>query len=424
MTASVSLQTRIVLAFILLCTILVLGYSFLSAHFFSRGIDSVISEHMEIMVQRYLKSIPMEQRNNVVTIGASRISNQWKFMPKIVQQLSPHPPQPTEMVRIVDDAHLFVVPKIAYFVKAVEESGEIFYISQSVSLAKRPSLIGWNSLENIRYLLVLACAIGGALAIFIWCILRQISIPVSLLHTWAKGLGKDTLEKDLPDFHYKELNELAVIVKNSVLSLYISIEKEKQFLGYASHELRSPITVLTQNVEFMRAKYAKSRTLQPDNKRILERMERASLDMKYIVETLLWLNKDTSRSLPCEHFCLSELILQVVEDDRYLLEGKHVLVQCDCLPYSLFECRVPLRIVLSNLIRNAFTYTSEGAVYIQQQEGKVTILNDDTSGSESIEEMGFGLGLRLVKQISRDLDWEYFNTYTESGRKVALNVKK
>ncbi len=83
-------------------------------------------------------------------------------------------------------------------------------------------------------------------------IFRKVTTPVEQLKNWAKNMTTDQLSQPIPDFHYSELNVLANIVKSSMESVQQSVEREKKFLAYASHELRTPIAVTKTNTELLK----------------------------------------------------------------------------------------------------------------------------------------------------------------------------
>ncbi|WP_244225164.1 histidine kinase dimerization/phospho-acceptor domain-containing protein [Vibrio aquaticus] len=62
------------------------------------------------------------------------------------------------------------------------------------------------------------------------------------------------------------------------------------FLGYASHELRTPIAVTRNNSELLCKMISKG---IPSEKQlvVLDRIERAGFTMTDLTETLLWLNQ-------------------------------------------------------------------------------------------------------------------------------------
>lgn len=66
---------------------------------------------------------------------------------------------------------------------------------------------------------------------------------------------------------------------------------------------------------------------------------------------------------------------------------------------------IPLRIVFSNLIRNAFQHTPCGEVRIHFDENKLCIQNTFHEVADELQnEHSFGLGLMLVRELCERLD--------------------
>ncbi|NEV64308.1 hypothetical protein [Thiorhodococcus minor] len=105
--------------------------------------------------------------------------------------------------------------------------------------------------------------------------------------------------------------------------------------------------------------------------------------MQHLTETLLWLGRDSAQT-PANHPArIDALIAQLVDDMRYLLSDKRVEVALETEPCELILPEVPARIVLGNLIRNAFQHTWDGQVGIRQQGGRVEIVNIARDASDN-----------------------------------------
>ena len=97
--------------------------------------------------------------------------------------------------------------------------------------------------------------------------------------------------------------------------------------------------------------------------------------MKHLTETLLWLSRDDVDSLTTSDVALDKLVVQLATDMQYLLKEKPVEVVLDTQPCRIQLPEMVARIVLSNLIRNAFQYTWEGRVRIANRVSQVEIVN-------------------------------------------------
>ncbi|WP_319381848.1 hypothetical protein [Thiomicrorhabdus sp.] len=75
-------------------------------------------------------------------------------------------------------------------------------------------------------------------------LLKAVGKPIERLGEWSKNLSVDTVGEPIPDFRYKELNDLAGLIRHGLVASHRSLEREQRFLQYASHELRTPIAVI------------------------------------------------------------------------------------------------------------------------------------------------------------------------------------
>ena len=424
MKRRLSIKTVLVLSFVLLSSLLIFGYSLLSARFFSQGVARVITDNMEITVDNYHRSIPEKSRKPVDYWGNHRITTAWKYMPEAVKSAFAEPLPPSRQLHIVNPSGLINMSGHNYYVMVIVEGGTLYYISQWIGFSTPPGIFGWNSKENIRFLVVLSCFISMGIAIVLWLITRYLSLPMIGLSRWAKNLDGKQVRDDIPDFQYRELNELASLIRTKIAAEQESLKRDQQFIHYASHELRTPITIIRQNVEVLK----KVRVTDTDRARIMEgkalrRLERASDNIGALMETLLWMGRQETGDLPQNSICLDRLLVDIVESLSSLLKGKQIEIDITTSPTVIRAPEAPLRIVLTNLIRNAFQHTSCGAVTICQDADEVAIINDD-AGSNTCGNLGFGFGLSLTSKLINRMNWSYQNEAGPNGHKVVIGIDR
>lgn len=343
-------------------------------------------------------------------------------MPEVVKRSFSAPLLPSKKLHIAKKTGLLRKQEPGWYVVAVRKGETVYYVSQWGGFSSPLGSFGWNSNENIRFLVVLSCFIGIGLTIAFWLIIRRISQPMSALNIWAKQLDGETVKKEIPDFYYRELNELAALLRQKIAKEYEHIERNQQFLHYASHELRTPITIISQNTELLR----KVMSLDTERARMMEekavkRLSRASENMGALIETLLWMGRKSPEDLPRKEIRIDSLIGEIVKSLAFLLKGKKIKVNLDTTPTSILAAEAPLRIVLTNLIRNAFYHTSKGNVKICQTAGIVTVTNEDI-GNNKNSNLGFGFGLRLTSKLVRKMDWSYRNMAGPKGHMVSIAI--
>ncbi|OIQ46531.1 MAG: hypothetical protein BM565_11235 [Gammaproteobacteria bacterium MedPE] len=253
-------------------------------------------------------------------------------------------------------------------------------------------------------------------------LVRNISQPITALAKWAQELKSDNVDDDLPNLRFTELEVVANQLQFAFIRINNVLEHEKQFLNNASHELRTPIAVLATNLALLEKMRIKGSDSEAQDK-VIERLSRAIENMKQLVQTILWLSKNTD-DLPAEETVeLDVLIEQIINDNRYLNEQKAVTVTANLHPVSISVSRSLCVIILTNLIRNAFQYTHQGTVDITVQSDFIKVTNQCFNANNDIlpaEELGFGLGLELVRRASLKLAWRYESDNITGGRSVTL----
>ncbi|NOI67356.1 HAMP domain-containing sensor histidine kinase [Vibrio sp. 99-8-1] len=398
-------------------TITILVYSALSANAFIDGLNASMRKTM-LDVARSSNVEDGEPKYQLTYYIASR----WQDLPEEIQNsFETEPVTMYELFTYFEFESMFEPPETGYFlIKAQSEQNELRYVAKMlnrIDFARTKSL-GNSPKHEVSLLLY---AIGGVVlfAVIIILLIRKIARPIERLKDWAKSLDQNKLQQPAPDFDYAELNMLANIIKNSLNSVQQSLDREQEFLSYASHELRTPIAVTRTNSELL----SKMMTVNNNPEKqieVIERIKRASITMTDLTETLLWLNRSEGKSLVTEHVQLGELTEQLVHDLDYLLEGKSVEVTLSVDTQS-FELPVTLcRIVLANLLRNAFQHTSDGRVSVIQTGRSLTITNQNSHALEQNEALGFGLGLKLTKKLIDQHQWQFTSEDIEGGRTVHL----
>lgn len=200
----------------------------------------------------------------------------------------------------------------------------------------------------------------------------------------------------------------------------IADQKKDEFIGIASHELKTPATSIqayTQLLynEFMDAKDERSANIMSKlNSRVarLTRLTKDLLDVTRITEGQLRLNRT--------YFDLDTLISEIVEEMQRTTDHR-IIIDKEQQPHSFWADRERLEQVLANLLTNAIKYSPEaGEIVISVRIGKRNIrlsvqdsgIGIDPESREKIFERffrahdpattrhaGLGLGLYISSQI-------------------------
>jgi hypothetical protein len=199
-----------------------------------------------------------------------------------------------------------------------------------------------------------------------------------------------------------------------------AVRLRDEFLSIASHELKTPLTVLRMQLETLRRKLAKADAPVLTQ---LDRSHRAGQRLAELVESLL----DVSRlsigrlELRAEMFDLSDLVREVVDRMGESADAAHCAVACDVeegIRGNWDRSRVDQ--IVTNLLANAFKYAAGTAVEVRVREeageacievrdhgpglphGREAALFRRFERAASIQHYGgLGLGLYVVDQVAR-----------------------
>jgi PAS domain S-box-containing protein len=197
--------------------------------------------------------------------------------------------------------------------------------------------------------------------------------------------------------------------------------QKDHFLSAVAHELRSPLSVLTQAAQLLRSPKADTATLEW----VSGALQRQTAHMARLVEDLLDLCRVRCGKLALqrEPVDLRTIVPQAVEMNHPLITSRKHQLEVTQSPEPLWVNGDPARLtqVLSNLLTNAAKYTPEGghihltttredgaAVIRVRDDGKgipkemlshVFNLFAQTESSNDARAEGLGIGLALVQQL-------------------------
>ncbi|MEM7585170.1 MAG: HAMP domain-containing sensor histidine kinase, partial [Acidobacteriota bacterium] len=233
------------------------------------------------------------------------------------------------------------------------------------------------------------------------------------------------LSRGLPD---DEVRILAEAIEASAERSQAYLERERRFTRDASHELRTPVTVIRGALELLEALPATGTGSlgQP-----LERIRRANEDMAQLIEAFLWLSREEALADAGTPRSLGEEAQQAVARYRHLLEDKPVELEIEVAESThVVAPRGVLGIVLGNLIANAFQYTRQGRVEIRggRVGEQIELSVCDTGPGISPDRLhsvveahhqgrdsqGFGLGLAITHGLCERFGWRL--TLDSEGR--------
>lgn len=261
-------------------------------------------------------------------------------------------------------------------------------------------------------LVLLIAGMGGAL------LTDRAMRPVRQIIKTTEQIGARDLSRRLPVGTDDEFAQLSTTFNAMLARLESSFNQQRRFTADASHELKSPLTVIKANTGL-----ALKTTRTPDEYiRRLEAIDKASNHMRVLVDDLLLLARaDEGRlAINREAMCLQTLLIEAVEATSRP-ECAAVSFEMSEEPIMLEGNQHEIMRVCCNLLDNALRHTpSSGTVTVRlKDEGiAVCVTIEDTGDGISTEHIahlgerfyrvdssrsrahgGSGLGLAICKSI-------------------------
>ncbi|ARV59958.1 two-component sensor histidine kinase [Nostocales cyanobacterium HT-58-2] len=214
------------------------------------------------------------------------------------------------------------------------------------------------------------------------------------------------------------------LTKQSLKPIEQSFQQLKQFTADASHELRSPLTVVKTSVQVMSNH---SERFHPKDQKKLKAIACATDQMTRLVEDLLLLARTNATVTPTFEWIsipLDELLEDVVDLLQLQAEVKGIVLKLE-ISEQVYVKGNPIQIkrLFSNLVENALQYTSIGGtvtVSVLRRERFVFVSVNDTGigiapehislvfnrfwradKARSCREGGSGLGLAIAQAIAQ-----------------------
>lgn len=270
-----------------------------------------------------------------------------------------------------------------------------------------------------RVVMGAALAMTLLLGLAVWLSVNHLVRPLNAFTRQIGDLRPDQpgQEVSLPHSASSDLLAIADALNGYLRRNDQFVERERAFIDSASHELRTPIAVIAGAAEIALAQP----DITPDVHQRLARIQRTASHVEQLISLLLVLAKDPAQlGKASDRIALDQLVPEIVDDHRHLLEDKALSVQVG--PLAPCEINAPLVIVqaaIGNLLRNAIGNSDRGEIRIRL-EAPATVVIDDPGHGMSPEEIsaiyarlargggdrsGGGIGLDLISRLCEHLHW-------------------
>ncbi|MBO7301732.1 MAG: HAMP domain-containing histidine kinase [Bacteroidaceae bacterium] len=305
-----------------------------------------------------------------------------------------------------------------------------YKIEVSTPTFERIDLLQSVLLHIIALYIILTLTIITVTAVIFHYSMRPLYALLKWLDNYHPGKGVDDLpaNSNIPEF--KKLTKAA---HDTIERAEQYMERQKQFIGNASHELQTPLAILSTRIEWI----IDNTQLTEEQFAELSKMRQSLHRLVKLNRTLLLLSKIDNGQFP-EKKAVD--LVEIIENEVEIY--KDIYADCGISCTTTLPTRYIVEMneslattMVTNLIKNAFVHSELGSnVGITIEKGLLTISNDGeeqldgtrlfdrfyTSGKKE----STGLGLALVKSIATRYGFEIKYAFCNKRHQFSVKMSK
>ena len=261
---------------------------------------------------------------------------------------------------------------------------------------------------TVRLALILLPMMVLATALIGYRFTRRVLLPVRRITGTVKEIRSDAdlsrrvgltaVDEESAHVHRDEFYVLAETFDGMLDELEEVFRREQQFTSDASHELRTPVSVILAQCDAMLS----DESLTEEQRSQLALIRRKASGMSDMISQLLFLSRADQGRQPVhrERLDLSELTEMIVEEQQMLADGagRGIRIESRISPGVEADADETLYIrLVSNLLSNAVRYSYDG--------GKVEVILEERDGEVRgrVKDHGAGIAAEDLPRI-----WERF----------------
>ena len=278
------------------------------------------------------------------------------------------------------------------------------------------------------YLILLVTVIVITLAVFQKSI-RPLYEILDWLNAYTPGKTQDKLAADTDIYEFRQLEQAVTEATDRSNDAY---EKQKQFIGNASHELQTPLAVLGGRIDWM----LDNDSLGEENIGELVKMKREVVHISRLNKTLLLLTKIDNGQFPdVMDVNLSSIVQSQKEmyEEIFSRKNIHCSLGMQDSPVVVRMNETLATILVTNLIKNAFMHSPEGGIVTIALDGNGLAV--ENSGEAPLDrerifdrfyqgakkEGSTGLGWALAKTIADKNGMQFSYSFADGRHRFRIN---
>ena len=312
----------------------------------------------------------------------------------------------------------------------LDDLGALIYFDEPIYF--KDEIVGWlrvnrsishikNTLFNIRVVIFTATPIYILFATLSSLFLTSRALtPIDSITKTANIIEKGDLSKriTIPKVN-DEVGRLARTFNKMIERIENSFNKEKRFTADASHELKTPISVISATAE--EALIGDNKT--EDYKKAFRAIIDESKNVSFLISQLLFLvrSEEGKEYLNLEKISLTLIAESVVNQIKDLAKRKDIKMSINSTQdFKLMVDQTLITVLFLNIIKNSIEYSKNGGfinIRLFKKENNVIIIFKDNGIGISKEDLpyvfdrfyqvsrartgkGSGIGLAIVKEIT------------------------
>ena len=249
---------------------------------------------------------------------------------------------------------------------------------------------------------------------------RQVSTLAQWVGNWKEG--QPDLDAIQPDRMRETDSDIATLARgfhNFASRIAGYNERERNFTRDASHELRSPLTVIKMSTDML----SDESGLSDFGKRSVQRIRRATREMEALVEALLILAREADNGQGEQDFVVNEVLRDELANAREMLHGHPIELQLEePAAFALHGSPRVFAVLCWQLIRHASQYTGQGTVQVTVLPGMVSVsaIAGDEHEAPAPGQRGFEYA--IAQRISERFAWP-LSLHVQGGNRYVAEIR-